>query len=146
MSVQAQSQSNKHFSHTLATTAKPEVIWDIWIDVPNWKSWDKGLQGATIIGDFKLGAKGTIVSNDGRTSKWKVVAFEAGQSYTFKTSLPLGGLYVKRTLEVNNNETYFTHEVWFKGLTAGIFAKLFGGEFRALLPEVMALIKSQAEK
>ncbi|MEM1320100.1 MAG: SRPBCC family protein [Bacteroidota bacterium] len=137
--------SNKHFWHTVETSASPATIWSIWTDVPNWQQWDSGLKAASLEGDFKLKARGTIVSLEGRKTKFKVVAFEPGRSYTFKTNLPLGGLYVKRSLEEKDGKTMFTHEVWFKGLTGGLFAKRFGPKFRELLPEAMAQIKSIAE-
>lgn len=138
-------QSKKHFWNTVETTASPEVIWQIWTDVSGWKTWDSGLKEAEMIGDFALDAKGKIISLEGRKTKFKVVEFEEGKSYTFKTNLPLSGLYVKRTLEQKNGKTYFTHEVWFKGLTAGIFANMFGDDFRKMLPEVMESIKNIAE-
>jgi len=147
LSAQAdKKQSKKHFWNTVETTASPEAIWQIWIDVPNWKNWDSGLKDATIFGDFALDSKGQIISLEGRKSKFKVVELEEGRSYTFKTKLPLGGLYVKRTLEQKDDKTYFTHEVWFKGLTAGIFANMFGNDFREMLPGVMGNIKNIAEK
>ena len=74
-----------------------------------------------------------------------MVDYQEGTSYTFKTKLPLGGLYVKRYLTEENGITRYTHEVWFKGLTAGIFANAFGGKFRAMLPEVMLNIKKIVE-
>jgi len=146
MQAQEKRPTNKHFWHTEKTVASPEKIWSLWTDVPNWKDWDKGLKEATIEENFELNAKGIIHSLEGRKSKFKVVDYQAGQSYTFKTSLPLGGLYVKRSLEVQNGITHFTHEVWFKGLTAGIFAKAFGKDFKAMLPSVLANIKEIAEK
>jgi Polyketide cyclase / dehydrase and lipid transport len=138
--------SKKHFWHTTETTASPESIWAIWTDVANWYLWDKGLKNATLREPFQLNAKGSILSLEDRKSKFKVVAFEKGKSYTFKTNLPLGGLYVKRYLEVKNGRTVFTHEVWFSGLTGGIFANMFGEKFKAMLPEVMENIKKMAEK
>ena len=95
---------------------------------------------------FALKAKGVITSLEGRRSKFKVVDYIKGESYTFKTKLPLGSLYVKRYLEQKDGKIYFTHEVWFKGLTGGLFAKSFGPKFRAMLPEVMQKIKTQAEQ
>lgn len=143
--AQDKAPSNKHFWHTVETTADPQKIWAVWIDVPNWKNWDKGLKDAMMEMPFQLKSKGKIISLEGRTSRFKVVAYEEGKSYTFKTNLPLGGLYVKRYLEQKDGKTFFTHEVWFKGLTAGIFAKKFGPEFRKLLPEVMENIREQVE-
>jgi Polyketide cyclase / dehydrase and lipid transport len=138
--------SKKHFWHTTETTAKPENIWAIWTDVANWHTWDTGLKNATLTEPFQLNAKGSILSLENRKSKFKVVAFDRGKSYTFKTNLPLGGLYVKRYLEVKNERTFFTHEVWFSGLTGGIFANMFGEKFKAMLPEVLENIKKMAEK
>jgi len=148
MTLQAQQTlpSNKHFWYTLETSASPEKIWAIWTDVPNWKEWDTGLKNATINSDFELGAKGVITSLENRKSKFKIVDYQEGVSYTLKTKLPLGSLYVKRYLATKNGKTTFTHEVWFKGLTKGIFAKAFGGKFRAMLPDVLENVKAIAEK
>ncbi|MEL6659837.1 MAG: SRPBCC family protein [Bacteroidota bacterium] len=137
--------TNKHFWYSLPTTASAEQIWQVWTDVPNWKNWDTGLQDATLEGDFMLDAKGTILSLEGRTSKFKIVDIDPGRSYTMKTNLPLGGLYVKRYLDSSDGQLTFTHEVWFTGLTKGIFAKAFGEKFRNMLPEVLENVKAIAE-
>ena len=143
--AQNKKQSNKHFWYSLETSASPEIIWAIWTDVSNWKNWDTGLKDASMKEDFQLSSKGIIISLENRKSKFKVVEFIEGQSYTIKTKLPLGSLYVKRFLTQENGKTMFTHEVWFKGLTKGIFAKAFGAKFRKLLPDVLRNIKTIAE-
>lgn len=145
LNAQDKEPTNKHFWYSLETSVSPEVIWAIWTDVPNWKDWDTGLKDASIEDDFKLNSKGVITSLEDRKSKFKVVEYTAGQSYTYKTKLPLGSLYVKRYLTVKENKTIFTHEVWFKGLTGGIFARVFGKKFRTMLPDVLAQIKEIAE-
>ena len=145
MTVQGQEQTNRHFWNSVETTASADEIWSIWMDVPNWKNWDVGLKDAIADDPIALHSIGKIISLEGRASKFKVVAFEKGKSYTFKTNLPLGGLYVKRSLEVKSGKTYFTHEVWFKGITAGIFARNFGKKFRSMLPEAMNKIKKIVE-
>jgi len=86
-----------------------------------------------------------FISLEARKSKFKVVEFVKGKMYTYKTKLPLGSLYVKRYLTEENGQTKFTHEVWFQGLTGGLFAKAFGAKFRQMLPEVMEKIKEIAE-
>ena len=145
VNAQTKAATNKHFLHSMESQAPPEKVWGIWTDVPNWKTWDAGLKDASMKGEFKLGAKGKIVSLEGRTSKFKVVSLVEGQSYTIKTKLPLGSLYVTRHLKTENGTTHFTHEVWFKGLTAGIFSKAFGPKFREMLPMVLLNVKKQAE-
>jgi len=145
MSLAAQeNQSNQHFWYTLESDATPHQIWTIWTDVANWHQWDSGLKAAEMQSPFQLNATGIITSLEGRKSKFKIVELEEGTTYTFKTKLPLGSLYVKRYLEQKNEKTYFTHEVWFQGLTKGIFAKAFGKKFKAMLPEVMQSINQIA--
>jgi len=144
--AQNMKQTNKHFSHTLATTATASEIWEIWTDVSNWKNWDIGLKDASLDGSFKPKGKGRIISLEGRKSNFKIVEYEKGKSYTFKTNLPFGGLYVKRYLSSNKGKVFFTHEVWFSGLTGGAFAKRFGPSFRKMLPAAMQNIKKIAEK
>lgn len=143
--AQGKKPTDQHFWHSMETSASSNAVWSIWTDVSKWKNWDKGLKDASLEGKFTLDAKGTIISLENRKSKFKVVEYTEGRSYTYKTRLPLGSLYVKRYLEVRNGRVAFTHEVWFKGLTGGIFAKAFGGKFREMLPEVLTNIKNIAE-
>lgn len=143
--LKAQEPSNKHFWYSMETTAAANSIWALWVDVPNWKNWDIGLKDASFSEQFKAGNQGIIVSLEGRKAKFKVVEYIEGESYTYKTKLPLGSLFVKRYLKTENNVTTFTHEVWFKGLTSGIFAKALGKDFRKMLPEVLLNIKNIVE-
>lgn len=136
--------SDKHFWYSMETTAVPEKIWQIWADVPNWNQWDTGLQSAELSEKLALNATGIITSLEGRKSKFRIVAFEEGKSYTFKTRLPLGALHVKRYLETKNGKTVFTHDVRFSGITGGLFAKKFGPKFREMLPEVLKRINEIA--
>ncbi|MDP5171087.1 MAG: SRPBCC family protein [Bacteroidia bacterium] len=138
-------QNNKHFSHSITTAATPAAIWTVWTEVNKWQNWDSGLSFAMMKGPFELGAKGTITSLEGRKSTFRVVEIEQGSSYTFKTNLPLGGLYVRRSLTTENGLTTFTHEVWFTGLSGGLFARQFGPKFRAMLPGVMEAVVNIAE-
>jgi len=148
ISLKAQEKvlTNQHFWYSMKTTASPQAVWAVWTNVSAWKTWDIGLKDASIDDTFTLGTKGEILSLENRKAKFKVVEFVEGKSYTYKTKLPLGGLYVKRYLTTQNKVTTFTHEVWFKGLTKGVFSKTFGGKFRAMLPEVLSNIQTIVEK
>lgn len=75
----------KCFGYELATTAAHEAIWQIWTDLAGWNEWDTGLQSAYMEGPFLLDAKGVLVPDKGPKSKFKVVDFEAGKSYTIRT-------------------------------------------------------------
>ena len=89
-------QTDQHFSYTMETRATPDKIWGVWTDVPNWKAWDTGLKDAYLKDAFGLKAKGSIISLEGRKSKFSIVEYTEGESYTMKTKLPLGSRYVRR--------------------------------------------------
>jgi hypothetical protein len=142
----AQAQhSNTHFSYSLPTRAAPENIWRLWTDVAHWHEWDRGLQSARLLGPFALGVEGVLVPDKCPTSKFTIVALVPGESYTFKKELPLGALYVKRYLSVREGKKWLTHQVWFTGLSKGVFAKALGKNYRKMLLSVMERISLLAQ-
>lgn len=145
MLAQQDSQSNRHFWHQTQTQASPAEIWEVWTDVAHWQDWDKGLRSAQLEGAFTEGAKGSLIALNGRKTAFEIIACEPGQSYTFRSKLPLGALYVKRTLSQEAGQTTFKHEVWFSGFSAPLFAKILGPDFREVLPEVLDTVKQIAE-
>lgn len=144
MTVQAQ-QTNYHFSHTDSTQVSSDKIWQVWTDVSNWKQWDKGLKEATLEGEFTVGTKGKLIPDKGPKSKFIISEIEPNKSYTFKTKTPFGWLIIKRTLEIKDNKTFFTHDVEFTGLLKKILGNKLGKNYRAMLPSVMSEIKKIAE-
>jgi hypothetical protein len=145
MQAQAQ-QTNYHFSHTDSTIASSNKIWQVWTDVPNWKQWDKGLKEATLKGNFEVGAKGKLIPDKGPKSKFIISEIVSNTSYTFKTKIPFGWLIIKRTLEVKEGKTFFTHDVQFTGFLKKILGKKLGKNYRTMLPSVLTEIKLIAEK
>ncbi len=146
LSAQALAQSsNTRFSHTVETKASPETIWQIWTNVPAWNAWDDGLKSAELDGSFSVQTTGTLIPDKGPKSRFVLTEVVPGQTYTFRTKLPLGSLHVKRWLAVRDDKTAFTHEVWFTGLTKGIFGRALGRRYRSVLPVVMEKIKTLAE-
>lgn len=139
-------QSNTRFRHTVETLASPEAVWRVWTDVPNWKTWDTSLKSAELNGPFATGTQGRLIPDKGPKSKFTLTEVIPLQSYTFKTKLPFGALYVKRTLSTQDEKPAFTHEVWFTGLTKGIFGRALGRNYRAILPDVMNKIEAIAKQ
>jgi hypothetical protein len=145
MQTQAQ-QTNYHFSHTDSTISSSDKIWQVWTDVPNWKQWDKGLKEANLEGEFKVGTKGKLVPDKGPKSNFVISELIPNKSYTFKTKIPFGWLIIKRTLEVKEGRTFFTHDVEFTGFLKKILGNKLGKNYRAMLPGVLTEIKLIVEK
>ena len=143
MQTQAQ-QTNYHFTHTDSTSS--DKIWKVWTDVPNWKQWDKGLKEAFLDGEFVVGTKGKLIPDKGPKSKFVISELLPNKSYTFKTKIPFGWLIIKRTLEVKEGKTFFTHDVQFTGFLKKILGNKLGKNYRAMLPSVLSEIKLIAER
>lgn len=133
------------FSHTLKTSASPERIWSIWIDVENWSNWDTELLNSYLEGNFRLGAVGQLTPKTGRVSTFRISEFDPRKSYTFTVRLPFCSLNVHRYLSSQSGSTYFTHEVFFQGFLAFMFGLLLGRRFQAVLPRIMENVKRIAE-
>jgi hypothetical protein len=133
------------FSHTLKTTASPDRIWEIWIDVAHWSSWDTELKDACLKVPFSLGAVGELTPKRGRASAFKISQFKAGESYTFSLKLPFCMLNVHRYLKTHSDGLYFTHEVSFQGVLAFVFGLLLGRRFKSVLPSIMENVRKIAE-
>lgn len=136
--------TNSLFRHSVTVNAPAERVWSIWMDVPNWPTWDTELKEASASAPLGLGVDGKITPQSGPSSSFKVVSFEYKKQYAFETSLPMAKLKVTRVLTTSGGSTTFTHEVEFSGTAAPMFASQFGPVFRAALPKVMQKIAAQA--
>ncbi|MGL4239446.1 SRPBCC family protein [Tabrizicola sp.] len=137
------SGTNRDFSFTIQTSA-PDRIWKFWTDPATWGDWDQGLKSASMQGSMHLGSTGQITPLSGPTSKFKVVSFDAGQSYAFETRLPMASLHVARSF--NPDRSAFTHHITFRGPLAFAFARMFGPGFRRALPPTMRKLADLSEQ
>jgi Polyketide cyclase / dehydrase and lipid transport len=135
--------TNRSFSHTVVTQAKPDTIWRLWIDASSWKYWDKGLKDAELIGPMTLGSKGRIIPLSGPPATFEITAFEPMRTYTMTTHLPFARLIVRRSI-VGEAPTIFRHDVRFEGPLSGLWAGQFGPAFRAALPPTMTALSERA--
>ena len=132
-------------SHTVKTSASPQRIWEIWTDVKNWSDWDTQLIDSYLESPFMLEAKGKLTPKKGGVSTFRISQLVPKKSYTFQCKLPLCNLNVSRTLDTQLDGTYFTHKVWFEGISAFVFSRILGKQFQTVLTNVMENIKWIAE-
>ncbi|MEM0963437.1 MAG: SRPBCC family protein [Bacteroidota bacterium] len=138
--------TNRAFVHTLLVAASPEAVWQIWTDVDGWPRWDTELREARIDGDFAEGTRGRLQPISGPSASFEITDLDPGHSYTIRTRLPMAGLYVRRSwAPAGEGSIAITHEVWFGGLLAGLFASRLGPTFWQALPGVMERVRRLAE-
>ncbi len=138
--------SPRDFQYTLPIQTSRASFWKIWTDANTWASWDTPLQSATLTAPMQLGIRGSLITKNGQKSEFIISQFQALESYTMTTALPLGQLEIQRSFSERNGQLEFTHRVRFLGLSAGLFAALLGKGFMQELPVVMQNLKAMAEK
>lgn len=82
-------KTRSQFNHTVATTATPDQIWQVWTCVNEWASWDTEIEWASLEDDFILNAQGKVKPKSGPVCPFTITEFFPGQSYTFSTRLLL---------------------------------------------------------
>jgi hypothetical protein len=138
-------QSNSHFSFTVTVNSNINKLWETLIDVPTWHLWDTELIEARLDGNFKLGAKGTMIPKKGPKLKFYISEITNQKSYTINIVMPVGELVIRRNLVENGNQTEFTDDIQFRGFLKSIFGLMLGSQFRKVLPEVLEKFKNIVE-
>lgn len=131
--------------HTVETTASPQDIWDIWQDVPNWHTWDHGIEYSTINGLFQTGSTGTLKPKGGPLLHTKLTLVEPFKVFVDESQLPLTRVIVSHYLTVLNGITQVTHQIEMKGFLAFVFAFLIGRTMKKNLPQEMKTMVEKAE-
>lgn len=49
------------YEHRIETSAAPEAIWRLWVDVKNWGTWNADIEKIEIRGPFAVGAEITMI-------------------------------------------------------------------------------------
>lgn len=135
------------FRCTVVTRARPEAIWQLWLDVPRWPTWDTPLEDARLEPPFTEvvpGARGLLTPRGSRPTTFEVVSVDP-RGYVFRSPLPLGELRVSRTLEPKPDGCAITHEVRFLGVGGWLLGWFLAPGFRRALPHVMQALGRRAE-
>ena len=132
--------------HSIRTKATPESIWALWSDIKTWNTWDHGIEGGEIQGDFVEGAKGWLKTKGGPKVKFQILRAEKNKVFHDRSALPLTSLDFIHTLERNGDYTIVTQRVEMTGLLTFIFAKVIGSGIKKDMPSVMAKLVEMAEK
>lgn len=131
--------------HTVETTASPLAIWHIWQDVPNWKTWDPGIEYSTLNGPFETGTAGTLKPKGGPIVSTKLTYVEPMKCFVDEAKLFCANLIVTHSLEEFKEKTLVTHQIEMRGPLAFLFAYLIGRTMRKNLPEEMLAMVKKAE-
>lgn len=132
--------------HTLETTATPEQIWVLWVDVPGYGRWDDSIEWARLASGFQVGATGELQPREGRRTAFTIVALEEGRSFSCLASLPFAQLRFTHSMEPTEMGTRLTHGIELSGALAWVWGRVLGPVCRSNLPIAMRKLARLAEQ
>ncbi len=131
---------------TIKTNASREQIWNVWIDVNNWRKWDKEIKSSYIDGEFKVGTYGALKPIKGAQSKFKIVSSTKRDEFTIQSSLPFAKMNFIHKITEKNGELFITHRIEITGLLSFLFSRIVGEKLVKGLLNAMNNLSHLAEK
>lgn len=133
------------FEEEIEIKGTPEVVFSLYEDVINWKSWDTEVQNSSINGKFISGVNGKLTPKKGPESKIKLESVILNSSFLVTSNLPLCKISFNHELLPSDLGVIVKHSVSFTGLLSPIFGRLIGSQIKKGLPNTMLGLKNAAE-
>lgn len=124
----AQAGKGKTFSQSVRLNSSTEQAWANLIDFKTFKDWDTDIVDVRCGEELSENLVCKAISAEGTVFEVEITAWEPGKSYTLRTKLSSGNLYIKRTLEGDEVAT-LNETVWFKGISRKTFEKYKGTNY-----------------
>ncbi|WP_035054888.1 SRPBCC family protein [Andreprevotia chitinilytica] len=128
---------------SIETTATPEKIWSLFVDVPGWKQWNAGIEKIELFGAF---AKGTTFSMQPPGSEpftSTLIDVNENEAFTDETVIDDIRVVVAHCLiPLASGGTRVVYRTQIFGENAEEFGPMVAGDF----PEVLAALKALAER
>lgn len=128
------------------TTAKKEIIWKIWEDVPNWNIWDSEVETAELFGQFQKGTKGILKPKGAPKTKFRIIEFTKLKSFTNRSFLPFCKIDFIHLITEKKGGLDITHKVIMTGFMTFLFSKVIGNKIKGGLPIAVERLIELAEK
>jgi Polyketide cyclase / dehydrase and lipid transport len=129
------------------SSAKPEAIFALYADFPNWKRWDTHLEATTLEGAFEAGSVGTLHPVGAPTPlPFTLLSVTQGIGFTDSTQLPGAAVVFTHTLEETPQGTRITHRCEITGEAWERYVDTLGAGIAQRLPSTVANLAKLAEE
>lgn len=132
---------------SVISSAKPEAIFALYSDFPNWKRWDVHLEATTLEGTFEAGSVGTL-QPIGAPAPLKFRLLEVIPNFGFTDLTELNGASVvfTHTLETIPEGTRITHRCELIGEHWGKYLDTLGAGIAKRMPSTVTNLARLAEE
>lgn len=134
------------YEHSVETTAAPEAIWRLWVDVENWGTWNADIAAIRIDGPFREGAR--IVMTPAGEDPVHLVVAEAVDGELFVDEARFDGLVLRTTHRIDRGAgrpTRVTYRMEITGAGADEVGPQIGPAITADWPETVAALVKTAQ-
>lgn len=112
-------------SHSIITKeVTKEQMWQLFADVNNWHTWDRGIDFAKMDGQFEVGNHFILKPKGGPQVKIALIEVIKNQKYVDFTQFPLAKMYGEHTLEETPDGLKITTTMKMEGLFTFLWRKL----------------------
>ncbi len=119
---------------SVATKAKPPVIWNRWIDVASWRQWNTGLDYARLAGGFRIGAHGELSMYKDKKVSFVITRIEPDKMFEMKAHAWGNDVIFRYIIECIGGMQRMTVSVDVVGYTSWIFGLWFRVALKKELP------------
>jgi len=112
--------------HSERSSAKPAAVWALWADPGRWPEWNDQLESGELEGELSVGSGATVKFKRGGKMKFSVIALEPERLFVDEAKLPGCRFGHEHRVEPAGSGSQITHRLYLKGLTSGVFSRLFG--------------------
>jgi hypothetical protein len=132
--------------HRILVSASPEIIFDIYTDVANWRTWDPDTKASSLDGPFRIGTTGSLTPARGNTIPLVLTHVTPGHNFTVEARIPLLRMLFEHELFEVEGQTEVVHRASFHGLLAPLVGRVVGTRLNSGLPVTLANLKALAER
>ncbi|MGD0195393.1 MAG: SRPBCC family protein [Candidatus Dormibacteria bacterium] len=130
------------------TSARPDVIFDLFRDVSTWPRWNAGVESMDLDGPFVAGTTGTMKVPGQDPMRMRLTAVDTGRGFEDETEIPGAGVVVRvrHALTVlDNGRTRIDYGATIDGPAADTLGPIIGPDITADFPSVLTALIAEAE-
>lgn len=137
-------QSNqKKFTYTMKIETSNENLWNVLTDFANFNQWDTTVVDVRCEEELKKKGMCKAIVGNGEIFDVEITDFEINKSYTLRHKLSSGNMYIKRSLDSNDN--VLTETVWYTGISKKTFEKYKGKDYQKVQEKRIQALKNYVE-
>jgi Polyketide cyclase / dehydrase and lipid transport len=132
--------------HAIETTASPEAIWRVWVDVPRWGEWNPDIERIDLDGPFAAGSTITMTPRGQEPIELRIA--EAVESERFVDEADLGDVVVRtlhRAQRLEGDRVRVIYRMEISGPAADTMGPELGPAISADFPDVLAALVDRAQ-